>query len=94
MNDKKEMLKKLRALALRGIDGEKEQAQAILEKLMKKYDITFGELDEEELNEYEFEFHGKEQKVLLRQTIYKVTNDRSSMWGFKYTDTGRTCKTR
>jgi len=28
MNDKKVRLKKLRALALRGIDGEKEQAQA------------------------------------------------------------------
>lgn len=30
MTDKKERLKKLYELAMRGIDGEKEQAQAIL----------------------------------------------------------------
>ena len=75
-------------------EEEKEQAQAILEKLMKKYDISLDSLDEETLNDYEFEFHGKEQKALLRQTIYKVTNSKSSVWGLRYTDTGRTCKTR
>ena len=37
MTEQKERLKKLYALALRGVGGEKEQAQAILDKLLKKY---------------------------------------------------------
>lgn len=94
MSTKLERLKKLRALALGGVGGEKEQAQAILDKLMKKYDISFDDMDEDILNNYEFEYHGKEQESLLRQTIYKVTNSKSSMWGLRYTYSGRKCKTR
>lgn len=94
MSTKLERLKKLRALALGGVGGEKEQAQAILDKLMKKYDISFDDLDEDILNNYEFEYHGKEQESLLRQTIYKVTNSKSSMWGLRYTHSGRKCKTQ
>lgn len=40
MTEQKERLKKLYALALRGVGGEKEQAQAILDKLLKKYAMT------------------------------------------------------
>ena len=94
MSTKVERLKKLRALAHGGVGGEKEQAQAILDKLMKKYDISLDEIDEEILNVYEFEYHGKEQESLLRQTIYKVTNSKTSMWGLAYTCSGRKCKTR
>lgn len=36
MTDQKERLKKLYALAMRGVGGEKETAQAILDKLLKK----------------------------------------------------------
>jgi hypothetical protein len=44
MTEQKERLKKLYALALRGVGGEKEQAQAILDKLLKKYAITLAVL--------------------------------------------------
>lgn len=37
MTDQKERLKKLYALAMRGVGGEKETAAAILAKLTKKY---------------------------------------------------------
>ena len=47
MTEKKERLKKLYALALRGVGGEKEQAQAILDKLLKKYAMTLDDLDDE-----------------------------------------------
>lgn len=94
MSSKLERLKKLRALALGGVGGEKEQAQAILDKLMKKYNISFDDLDEDILNNYEFEYHGKEQESLLRQTIYKVTNSKSAMWGLCFTYSGRKCRTR
>ena len=94
MSDKAALLMKIRALALNGVDGEKEQAQAILDKLMKKYSVSLDDLDEEILNEYEFEYHGKEQEKLLRQTIYRVTGDKFAMWGLQYSDSGRKCKTR
>ena len=46
MTEQKERLKKLYALALRGVGGEKEQAQAILDKLLKKYAMTLDDLDD------------------------------------------------
>ena len=94
MSDKLERLKKLRVLALRGVDGEKEQAQAMLDKLIKKYSISLDDISDEKLNEYTFEYHGKEQKRLLSQIIYKVTNDQFAVRSLEYTKSGRTCKTR
>lgn len=92
MTDQKERLKKLYALALRGVDGEREQAQAILEKLLKKYSLSLDDLDEEVINEYELEYHGKEQRSLLLQTIYKVTNSNNRAFGLRYTASGRMCR--
>lgn len=88
MTDQKERLKKLYALALRGVGGEKVQAQAILEKLLKKYAISLEELDEQAVNEYHLEYHGKEQEKLLKQTIYKVTDDSRSFFNLCYTASG------
>lgn len=93
MNDQKERLKKLYALALRGVGGEKEQAQALLEKLLKKYAMSLDDLDEEIINEYHLEYHGGEQEQLLKQTIYKVTDNASSFFGLYHTASGRKCRT-
>lgn len=67
MTEQKERLKKLYALALRGVGGEKEQAQAILDKLLKKYAMTLDDLDDEVIQEYDLEYHGKEQDRILRR---------------------------
>lgn len=72
MTEQKERLKKLYALALRGVGGEKEQAQAILDKLLKKYAMTLDDLDDEVIQEYDLEYHGKEQDRILMQTAYKL----------------------
>lgn len=93
MTDQKERLKKLYALAMRGVGGEKEQAQAILEKLLKKYAVSLDELDEKIVCEYQLEYHGKEQEQLLKQTIYKVTDDAHSFYTLQYTASGRKCRT-
>lgn len=93
MTDAKERLKKLYALALRGVGGEKVQAQAILEKMLKKYAMTLDDLDEEVINEYQLEYHGKEQEKLLKQTIYKVTDDSRAFYHLRYIASGRRCKT-
>ncbi len=94
MTDQKERLKKLYALAMRGVGGEKVQAQAILERLLKKYAMTLDDLDENIINEYELEYHGAEQEKLLRQTVYKVTDDKRAFYKLRYTYSGRPCKTR
>ena len=78
MTDQKERLKKLYALALRGVGGEKVQAQAILDKLLKKYAMTLDDLDDEVIQEYDLEYHGKEQDRILMQTAYKVTDDKNA----------------
>lgn len=94
MTDKKERLKKLYALALRGVGGEKVQAQAILDKMLKKYAMTLDDLDDEVIQEYDLEYHGKEQDRILMQTVYKVTDERDTFNHLQYSHSGRTCRTR
>ena len=92
--DEPERLKKLYALALRGVGGEKEQAQAILDKLLKKYAMTLDDLDDEVIQEYDLEYHGKEQDRILMQTAYKVTDDKNAFNHLQYNHSGRACRTR
>lgn len=47
MSNKAELLKKIKALADRGIDGERESAQTLLARLMEQYGISETELEEE-----------------------------------------------
>lgn len=94
MTDQKERLKKLYALAMRGVGGEKVQAQAILDKLLKKYAMTLDDIDEGIVGEYDLEYHGKEQERILIQTAYKVTDDRDSFFHLQYSRSGRACRTR
>ena len=69
---KKETLLKIKALAERGIGGEKLTAQAQLVKLMKKYKITAEELDIKTVEDYYFYFDNKFMRKLLHQIIYLV----------------------
>lgn len=47
MSNKAELLKKIKALADRGVDGERESAQTLLARLMEQYGISETELEEE-----------------------------------------------
>lgn len=47
MSNKAELLKKIKALADREIDGERESAQTLLARLMEQYGISETELEEE-----------------------------------------------
>lgn len=94
MTDKRERLKKVYALALAGVDGEQAAAKAILEKLLKKYDLDFSDLDEDIVNGYVLEYHGEEQEQLLIQCIYKVTNKPLAYNKLQYVESGRTCRTK
>lgn len=72
---KKELLKKLQALAERGVNGEKETAQKKLELLMEKYNIAEAELSEDKLEDHEFRYHNDFEKKILMQIFYKIVPD-------------------
>lgn len=72
---KRELLKKLQALAERGVGGEKEGAQRKLEQLMKKYGLEDADLSEDEEEDHDFKYHNEFEKQLLRQIFYKIVPD-------------------
>lgn len=73
MSDKKkELLKKLQALAERGVGGERETAERKLKELNKKYGIEEEELNEDKIIDFDFKYHSEWEKKLLRQLFYKM----------------------
>lgn len=73
MPNKEELLKKIKALADRGEGGEKENAQAILARLMEQYGITEAELEEDRREIAWFTYSQEIERRLLNQIIYMVT---------------------
>lgn len=68
-----ERIKKLQALAERGVGGEKDTAKKMLRKMLEKNGIQ--SLDDLQDDNYEyvlFPYNGKYEKKLLKQCIYKV----------------------
>ena len=66
-------IKKLQTLAERGVGGEKDTAEKMLQKMLEKNGIR--SLDELQSEEYEytlFSYNGKHERKLLVQCIYKV----------------------
>lgn len=72
MDSKKiELVKKVKALAERGVGGEKEDAIKLLEKLMKKYGIEEADVSDEIEELHSFSYHGDFEHKLLLQVFYK-----------------------
>lgn len=77
-------IKKLQALAERGVGGEKTTVQKKLAKLLK--DNGINSLDELQKEEYEytiFSYNGKHEIKLLRQCMYKVMGAKSDRTAYK-----------
>lgn len=82
---KRELLKKLQALAERGVGGEKETAQKKLKQLMKKYGVEDADLSEDEEEDHDFRYHNEFEKKILRQLFYKIVPDfRSRTYFYQY----------
>lgn len=95
MSDIKERLKKVFALALEGAEGgERETAQALLDKLMKKYGLSISDIEDDIPVENEFTYHGNEQRRILMQTVYKVIGHVDEVYVFSNPNTGRICRTK
>ena len=73
MSNKEELLKKIKALADRGVDGERENAQAILYRLMEQYGISEAEIEEDRRETAWFSYSQETERRLLNQIIYMVT---------------------
>jgi len=73
MKEKEELLKKLKALAERGESGERENAAAQLEKLLKKYGISEEELERDAEKRCFFKYSQETERRLLMQIVYSVT---------------------
>lgn len=86
MDDKKkQLLNKLKALAERGVGGEKETAQRKLKELMKKYGVEEVDLSDEKVEEvdlsdekkenFKFKYKNKFEKQLILQIANKTFGD-------------------
>jgi hypothetical protein len=73
MSNKAELLKKIKALADRGVDGERESAQTLLARLMEQYGISETEIEEERRETAWFPYSQETERRLLNQIIYMVT---------------------
>lgn len=68
-----EKLGKIKALAEKGIGGEKETAMRMYAELCRKYDISDDEAQIEKVEERWFSYRTDTEERLLRQVFYKVT---------------------
>lgn len=68
-----EQIKKVKELAERGIGGEKENAKILLDKLLKKYNISFNEVNNEEKDEYIFNYKTNFDEKILIQCLLKYS---------------------
>lgn len=78
--DKMKILNNLNELAKRGVAGEKENAEKLLEKLLKKYNMTIEEIEKDipkeryilrSENKSNFDY----EKTLIDQLLYKIKPD-------------------
>jgi hypothetical protein len=75
MNEKYIILaKKLKALADKGIDGEKVNAQKMLEALLKKHNLTILDIEAESKNDYFFKLKDADHR-LWQQIVKRVGKD-------------------
>lgn len=66
-------IKRVQALAERGVGGEKDTAAAILDTLMKRYDITESDISAEREQLEWFKYKTDLERRLLLQVIYAIT---------------------
>lgn len=66
-------IKKLQALAERGVGGEKTTAEKMLQKMLEKNGISsLDELEKDEVEYFLFSYRGRHEIKLLKQCMYKV----------------------
>ena len=71
--NKEDLIKKIKALADRGIGGEKENAQKLLKELMQKYNINEEEISEDVIKEFDIKMPKVYKAAdLANQVLYSI----------------------
>lgn len=78
-----QLAKKLKALADRGIGGEKQNAETMLKALMEKHSITMDMIDENNLAEHTFELEDKDRKF-WKQVVASVIGTSYELFTYPY----------
>ena len=87
-----ERLNKIKKLAEQGFYGEQDNARKLLDKLLKKYNLEYSDiLDEDIISEYSFYYHSTQEQKILAQIIYKVTNS-LEIYGKRHNSNGKSDK--
>lgn len=80
----KDRIKKLQALAERGVGGEQETAKKKLEKLLADSGIhSLEELEEDKVEYFLFSYKGKHEIKLLKQCVYKVLGAKADRTAYR-----------
>jgi hypothetical protein len=70
-----EKIKKIQALAERGVSGEAKAAKAALEKLLKKYNLTLEDLSRETVKKRCFVAKNDNEKAVLIMCGFKIVGE-------------------
>lgn len=82
-NNISDTMRHLLELSKKGVGGEKENANKLLHKLMKKYNISEDDLEKEELHKHDVRFKTRWQEQLIHQIVYMINPERDI---YKYTN--------
>ena len=74
-----EKLKKIKALAERGVGGEKDTAMKIYEDLKARYELEDEEIMQDEVTIHWFGYANELEEELLKWIFYKVTGDKANI---------------
>lgn len=74
-----ELAKKIKALQEKGIDGEKINAEIMLNKIMHKHGLTTNDLEQDKINDYYFTYKPGDHKLWVQ--IVKRVNHKINMYG-------------
>lgn len=79
MKNREEVLKNLLELSKRGVGGEAVNAESLLNKLLKKYNMTIEDIESsDEIKHRDFYFDDYYESKILNQLYYSMYPDRNS----------------
>ena len=87
-----DLAKKIKALADRGIGGEKVNAQLLLDKIMKEHNITIEQLEGVVIGNYYIKVK-VEDRQLFSQIVATILGSESGVWQTRYKPKYRMVKT-
>ena len=89
-----ERIRNVYKLANSGVGGEKQNAEALLQKLLKKHHLTLDDIEENKPEYHEFEVHGQYERKLLVQVAFKVLNEPATIYRVRVGESYRYSPTR